>query len=88
MPFLMETQELTCQRPQTVEPSQARQSGWHALLSQTNVAERWFWDADLEIWRLHPRAFEAETPAGMSCLGYVYLAEDRGNPSTQSGPAR
>jgi hypothetical protein len=88
MPFLLETQEFLCQAAQTVEPSQATRSGCHTLMSQTYVIERWFWDAELRIWRQKPETIEAETPFDLGCLGYVYLAEEQGDPPFQSGSTR
>ena len=66
-------------------------SGWHMLASPASYdedwrrvpPERWYWDAALRIWRLHPGAFQAETPLQMACDHYQYVspaAEETASP--------
>ena len=67
-------------------------SGWHLLAGPASYheylqpvpPERWFWDAALRIWRLHPSALLAETPQQMACDQYRYVSpagEEPANPS-------
>jgi hypothetical protein len=57
-------------------------SGWHVLAGpvlhdedlQPVAPERWYWDAALRVWRLHPGAFLAETPQQMACEQYQYAS--------------
>ena len=57
-------------------------SGWHMLASPASYdedwrrvpQERWYWDAALRIWRLHPGAFLSETPQQMACDSYQYVS--------------
>ena len=73
-------------------PSRPDVSGWHMLASPASYeedwqrvpAERWYWDAALRIWRLHPGAFQAETPQQMACDHYQYVspaAEEAASPA-------
>ena len=57
-------------------------SGWHLLAGPASCheylqpvpPERWFWDAALRVWRLHPGAFLADTPQQLACDHYEYVA--------------
>ena len=66
-------------------------SGWHMLAGPVSYheylqpvpPERWFWDAALRIWRLHPGALLAETPQQMACDLYQYVSPAGEEPSSQ-----
>ncbi len=63
-------------------PPRPDASGWHMLAGPVAhhedlrriAPERWFWDAALRRWRLHPEAFLADTPQQMACDHYQYVA--------------
>jgi hypothetical protein len=63
-------------------PTRPDGSGWHMLAGPVSYhqdlqpvpPERWFWDAALRVWRLHPGAFLAETPQQMACDQYQYVS--------------
>ena len=63
-------------------PPRPDASGWHLLAGpvlhnedlQPVASERWFWDAALRVWRLHPGAFLADTPQQMACEQYRYAS--------------
>ncbi len=56
-------------------------SGWQLVTGpwifdecdQPPVPERWFWDAEVGVWRRGPRDFLAETPEQMSRDKFTYL---------------
>ena len=75
-----------------VVPPRPGVSGWHMLAGpvfhhrdlQRIPPERWYWDAALRIWRLHPGAFQADTPQQMACDHYQYVspaAEETASPA-------
>jgi hypothetical protein len=64
----------------SVLPPNPETSGWSILRGASGdiglgqeTEERWYWDAQIFAWRVHPNDIAAYAPHHLACLAYIYV---------------